>query len=95
LSEEPSAEDLNMACFELSRQLGHLDFSVPDAAPLARTLLRVVGRVLIDTGSSGADPETWPNTEEMALLWIDEAVRRLGYRVSPLPGSGRPELAAE
>jgi hypothetical protein len=28
----------------------------------------------------------------MALLWIDEALRALGYEVRPAPGGGRPEL---
>jgi hypothetical protein len=26
-----------------------------------------------------------PNTEEMALLWIDEAMRAVGYEVRPSP----------
>lgn len=81
-----------MACFELSRQVDELELSVPEAGPLARTLLRVVGRVLIDTGAPAADPETWPGTEEMALRWVDEALRPLGYAVRPAEGGGRPEL---
>jgi len=84
-----------MACFELSRELTRMEWCVPEAAPLARILLRVVGRVVIDTGSEGADPSIWENTEAMALQWIGEAVRPLGYAVTPLPGSGRPELAEE
>jgi len=47
--------------------------AAPPAIPLARTLLRVVGRVVIDTASPGARPEVWTSTEEMALQWIDEA----------------------
>jgi len=86
------AETLNMACFWLSRQLEGLDLSRPEAAPLARRLLRVVGRVIIDTGAQGADPGTWPNTEEMALVWIDEALRPLGYQVRAHPDGGRAEL---
>ena len=34
----------------------------------------------------------WPNTEEMALQWIDEALRELGYAVRPSADSGRAEL---
>lgn len=79
-----------MACFELSREIAELEFSVPQAAPLARTLLRVVGRVLIDAGGAAADPEVWPNTEEMAIQWLDEAVRPLGYQVIPAAG-GNPD----
>ena len=57
LIERPAeAENLNMACFAISRALEDLDFSVPEAAPLARRLLRVVGRILIDTSVAGADP---------------------------------------
>lgn len=82
-----------MACFELSRQVDALQFAVPEAAPLARTLLRVVGRVVIDVGGAGASRDEWPNTEEMALRWIDEAIRPLGYAVRPAEGGGRPELA--
>lgn len=86
------AERLNMACFELSRQVAALECCVPEATPLARTLLRVVGRVVIDTGTPGADATVWENTEVMALQWIREAVGRLGYDVRPLPDSGRPEV---
>ena len=77
------AETLNAACFMLSRALEELEFSVPEAAPLARRLLRVVGRVIIDTATPDASPEIWPNTREMALQWIDEALRALGYEVRP------------
>lgn len=73
-----------MACFELSRQVDDLDFSVPAAKPLARTLLRVVGRVLIDAGGPSASAEIWPNTEEMALQWIAEAIEPLGHTVVAL-----------
>jgi len=88
----PQAERLNMSCFELSAQVGQLSCSVPQASPLARTLLRVVGRVVIDTGPPGADPAVWQNTEMMALQWIREAIRPLGYDVRPMAGSGRPEV---
>ena len=81
-----------MACFQLSREIGELACCVPEASPLARTLLRVVGRVVIDTGAPGADPAVWANTEVMALQWMREALTRLGYDVRPLPGSGRPEV---
>jgi len=68
---------------------------VPEAAPLARRLLRVAGRIVIDTGVPGASAEVWPNTEEMALQWIDEALRQLGYQVRPLPDGIRPEIKAQ
>jgi glyoxylase-like metal-dependent hydrolase (beta-lactamase superfamily II) len=67
----------------LSRALEEMSFSVPEAAPLVRRLLRVAGRVVIDTGLPGSPPETWPNTREMALEWIEEALRALGYEVRP------------
>jgi hypothetical protein len=86
------AEEINMACFELSKRVAELECCVSEAGPLARTLLRVVGRVVIDTGTPGADPAVWENTEVMALQWIQEAVGRLGYDVRPAPGSGRPEV---
>ena len=86
------AETFNAACFMLSRALEQLELTVPEAAPLARRLLRVAGRIVIDTGVPGASAEVWPNTEEMALLWIDEALRVLGYQVRPLPESKRAEL---
>jgi hypothetical protein len=71
----------------LSRALEGISFSVPEAAPLVRRLLRVAGRVVIDTGHPESAPEVWPNTKEMALEWIDEALRDLGYEARP--GSGR------
>ncbi|GAC1504090.1 MAG: hypothetical protein NVS1B3_00070 [Candidatus Dormibacteraceae bacterium] len=86
------AETVNSACFMLSRAIEELALSVPEAAPLARRMLRVVGRVVIDTGKADSTPETWLNTEEMALMWIDEALRVLGYQVRPLAGGGRDEL---
>jgi hypothetical protein len=86
------AETFNAACFMLSRALDQLALSVPEAAPLARRLLRVAGRVVIDTGMQGASAEVWTNTEEMALQWIDEALQVLGYQVRPLPEGGRGEL---
>ncbi len=82
LDEPRSPEDLNMACFELSREIESLAFSVPAAGPLARTLLRVVGRVVIDAGGPGADPGVWPNTREMAIEWVNAAVRPLGYELT-------------
>jgi hypothetical protein len=83
-SGEPiDAETFNAACFMLSRALEEIAFSVPEAAPLVRRLLRVAGRVVIDTGLPDSPPETWSNTREMALQWIDEALRDLGYEVSP------------
>jgi hypothetical protein len=90
--ERSDAERINMTCFELSRQVNALACSVPEATPLARTLLRVVGRVVIDTGVPGADAAVWENTEMMALQWIREAIEPLGYDVRPRPDSGRPEV---
>ena len=78
-----NAETINAACFMLTRALEDLEFSVPDAAPLVRRLLRVAGRVVIDTATEGASPETWANTREMALEWIDEALGALGYEARP------------
>jgi hypothetical protein len=92
-SAEPiDAQTFNAACFMLSRALESLNLSVRDAAPLVRRLLRVAGRVVIDTGLPESSLDTWPNTEEMALQWINEALRDLGYEVRPLPDGGRPEL---
>jgi hypothetical protein len=82
------AETFNAACFLLSRSLDEIEFVVPDAKPLVRRLLRVAGRVVIDTGTSTASPDVWPNTEEMALQWIDEALRDLGHEARPIGGGG-------
>jgi hypothetical protein len=93
-SDEPiDAQTFNAACFMLSRALDVLQLSVPEAAPLVRRLLRVAGRVVIDTGGR-PDPsaDVWPNTEEMALQWLDDALRALGYEMRPTPEGGRPEL---
>jgi len=76
------AETFNAACFMLTRALEQLEFSAPEAAPLVRRLLRVAGRVVIDTATEGASPEIWPNTQEMAIQWIDEALRGLGYEAT-------------
>jgi hypothetical protein len=75
------AETFNAACFVLTRALEDLELTVPEAAPLVRRLLRVAGRVVIDTGMAGSSADVWPNTQEMALQWIDEALRALGYEV--------------
>ena len=91
-TEPIDAQTFNAACFMLSRSLEGLDFTVPDAAPLVRRLLRVAGRVVIDTGMADSSPDTWRNTEEMTLQWIDEALRALGYEVRPTSDGGRPEL---
>ena len=79
--ESLDAETLNAACFMLSRALEELELSVPEASPLVRRLLRVAGRVIIDTGGAGASADNWPTTREMALQWIDEALQGLGRRV--------------
>jgi hypothetical protein len=92
------AEEMNQACFELSRALEGLDWCVPEAQPLARTALRVAGRLLIDAAAEGARAEHWPNTETTALQWLRAALNAIGYDVTPLPGSGRepvPDLSAE
>ena len=86
------AQTFNAACFMLSRALEEMDLTNPEAAPLVRRLLRVAGRVVIDTGLPQSSADTWPNTEEMALLWINEALRELGYQVRPTTDGGRPEL---
>jgi hypothetical protein len=91
-SEPIDAQTFNSVCFMLSRAFEEHALSVPEAAPLARRLLRVAARVVIDTGLAESTADTWPDTEEMALLWIDEAVRALGYEVRPLPEGGRAEL---
>src|SRR5579864_6702014 len=91
-AEPIDAQVFNAACFMLSRALETLDLSVEEAAPLVKRLLRVAGRVVIDTGLPDSSADTWPNTEEMALQWLDEALRPLGYAVKPADESGRPEL---
>jgi hypothetical protein len=75
------AETFNAACFVLTRALVDMELSVPEAGPLVRSLLRVAGRVVIDTGMPDSSPDVWPNAQEMALQWIDEALHRLGYEV--------------
>src|SRR5437899_11986442 len=77
------AETFNATCFVLTRALEDLEFSVPEAAPLVRHLLRVAGRVVIDTATAEASPEVWPNTREMAIQWIDEALEALGFEARP------------
>ncbi|TMC53443.1 MAG: hypothetical protein E6J20_07195 [Chloroflexi bacterium] len=77
------AETFNAICFLLTRALDGLELSVPEAAPLVRRLLRVAGRVVIDTGMPDSSAEVWPNTKQMALEWIDEALRALGYEARP------------
>lgn len=77
------AETFNAACFMLSRALEDMTFAVPDAAPLIRRLLRVCGRVAIDMAVDGASAEVWPNTREMALEWINEALNALEYEAKP------------
>jgi hypothetical protein len=91
-AEPIDAQTFNAACFMLSRALEDIHFSVPDAAPLVRRLLRVAGRVVIDTGTPESPADLWSNTEEMALQWVDEALMALGYEVRPTPEGGRPEL---
>ena len=91
--DEPiDAQTFNAACFMLSRAIEDLNLSVPEAAPLTRLLLRSAGRIVIDTGLADSSAEMWPSTEEMVLLWIDEALRQLGYSVRPAPDGDRAEL---
>src|SRR5207253_7547216 len=61
------ADTFNAACFMLSRALEGLEFSTPEAAPLVRRLLRVAGRVVIDTAAADSSSDVWPDTREMAL----------------------------
>ena len=82
----PDAQMLNMVCFWVARSLDELEFSNERAAALARTMLRVAGRVIIDSGTAGADPSDWDNTQVMALEWIEEAVKPFGYSVVPTGG---------
>src|SRR5260370_40602103 len=77
------AETFNAVCFLLTRALDGLELSVPEAGPLVRRLLRVAGRVVIDTGMPHSSPETRPNTKEMALEWMDEAPRAPGCEPPP------------
>jgi hypothetical protein len=77
------AETFNSACFMLVRALESLEFSTPEAEALVRRLLRVAGRVVIDTAVTGASAEAWPDTKEMAIQWLDEALRGLGYSAVP------------
>jgi len=86
------AATFNAACFMLSRAIESLELSVEEAGPLVKRLLRVAGRVVIDTGQPRSSADTWPNTEEMALQWLDEALRAVGYQVRPTAEGGRPEL---
>ena len=82
------AETFNMACFMLARSLDEIELGAPEAKALVRRLLRVAGRVVIDTGAPPTPPEVWANTKEMALQWIDEALADLGHTVAPRPGAG-------
>jgi hypothetical protein len=91
-AEPIDAQTFNAACFMLSRALEDLQLSVPEAAPLVRHLLRVAGRVVIDTGRPDSSEGEWPNTEEMVLQWLDQALRAIGYQVRPVPEGGRAEL---
>ncbi|MGH7764073.1 MAG: hypothetical protein ACREOM_06630 [Candidatus Dormibacteraceae bacterium] len=91
--DEPiDAQSFNAACFMLSRALETIPLSVDQATPLVRRLLRAAGRIVIDTGLAASSPDNWPNTEEMLLQWLDEALKELGYEVRPVAGGGRAEL---
>lgn len=86
--QETAAERLNRALFELSRELATLPWSVPEAGPLARALLRVAGRVVIECGGPEYDPQAWAETQSMAVQWLNEVLKPLGYQVGLVPGSG-------
>lgn len=89
---------MNRACFDLSRALDEVNWSVPEAAPLARVMLRVAGRLIIDAAGPAADPELWGDTETTALQWLRAALNEIGYDITPLPESGRepvPDVSAE
>jgi hypothetical protein len=86
------AATLNMACFVLSRSLDDVEFSAEEAPRLARCLLRAAGRVVIDGTAHAAASEKWAGTEQQVLLWLDEALAALGYRVTPDPAAGRQQL---
>jgi hypothetical protein len=63
-SEPIDAQTFNSVCFMLSRAFEEHALSVPEAAPLARRLLRVAARVVIDTARSqpptrGLTPKRW------------------------------------
>src|SRR3989442_15600056 len=77
------AETFNAACFMLSRALENLEFSVPEAAPLVRRLLRVAGRVVIDTATPDASAEGGPGTQERAIQGVGEARRPRGGEAVP------------
>lgn len=77
------AETFNAACFMLSRALDEIDLSVEEARPLIRRLLRVAGRVVIDTGTPSSSADSWVNTKEMVLQWIGEALADLDYAIVP------------
>src|SRR5437660_4128127 len=77
------AETFNAVCFLLTRALDGLELNVPDAAPLVRRLLRVAGRVVIDTGMPDSSPETWPNTKQMASSGSTRRCARWATRRGP------------
>src|SRR5258708_29181133 len=77
------AETFNAVCFLLTRALDGLELSVPEAGPLVRRLLRVAGRVVIDTRMPDSSPETWPSTQGRAPEWMGEALRAPGCAAPP------------
>lgn len=88
------ARTLSTACLWICGELERLDFSVAEAEQLARGLLRAAGRVLIDTAQQSADPGAWQGAEEMVLIWVDQALRTLGYQVVPTEDAGRSPLSS-
>ena len=84
---------LNLACFWMTRVLDDLSFPVEEPRATARRLLRIVGRILVDTGREEATPDEWQEqTRPMVLLWLNETLAVLGYEAKPQAGSGQPEI---
>src|ERR1700738_4963766 len=90
-SEPIDAETFNAACFMLSRALEGIGFTVPEAAPLARRLLRGAGRVVIDMGSAGSASETSSNRDARSRAGGDR-IHGPGSRFvgAATPARGRP-----
>src|SRR2546427_5564953 len=82
-AEPIDAETFNAACFMLSRALEDLELTVPEAAPLVRRLLRVAGRVLIDTREAGASQAVRPPNRETGLPWMEQAPGGFGCGGEP------------
>src|SRR5690349_23578465 len=75
------AETFNAVCFLLTRALEGLELSVPEAGPLVRRLLRVAGRVVIDTGMPDSSPETWSDRKSTRLNSRHVEISDAGFRL--------------